>query len=60
VALETHVLDLVSIHVEIDMNLVSAQGVVSLGIPVGVGHGPPISRRLVVVEDEFLIKLAEH
>src|SRR5262245_8491679 len=59
-ALERDVVDDALVReLEVDRDLVAAQRVVALGRAVGVGRMAEIARPLAVVEDDFLIEVAE-
>ena len=51
--------DPVVLEFQIDRKPVTAKGIVTVRVPVGVRHGMKIARSLAVVKNDFLIKSFE-
>src|SRR5216684_1304626 len=58
-ALEADIADHARLDVEVDPDLVPAEGVVALRGPVGPVEPPEVARLPVVVEDDLLVQLAQ-
>src|SRR5579883_2931050 len=59
-AFETGILDDVSIHLQIQLELIAAQRVIAFGLAVGVGERVMVPRAFAVVEDGLLVEVVNH
>src|SRR5659263_752620 len=56
---KTHVPNDAVLHFDVNRNLVSAEGIMAVRLSVSIFHLSEIPRTLVVVEDYFLIQIAQ-